>query len=117
MIFKKTKLQITDTSGYLICRSFHIYNKRGYLNTNGVFFSSIRDTYISLQHHIGKKKRMLLIYTKKTKNRCDSSNVVYIKNGSLPLKKRLSILGSHIKGPINYNFKRRKLLQSFCTVI
>lgn len=117
MIFKLTRLNIVDSSGYLLCRAFHIYNKKNFVFSNGFIYASIRDTYISLQHHIGKKKRMFVLHSCKSKNSLDGTNIRFFKNDALPLKKRTSVLGRFTKGTIRYTYKRKKFVTSFSKII
>lgn len=117
MIFKLTKLNIVDSSGYLFCKPFHVYNKKGYIFANGFVHSSIKDTYLSLKHHIGRKKRMFILHSKKSLNSIDSTNIRFFSNDALPLKKRTSVLGKFTKGSIRYTYKRKKFITSFSKII
>lgn len=117
MVFKSTKLIVSDTSGYLSSRTFHIYGKKKSLKKTGFVYASIREVYMSLRNHVGKKKRSFVVRTVKTFQRGDGSSVSYLNNSSLPLKKRLTIIGKKVKGPLSYEVKRRKLMSSFCSII
>ena len=119
MVFKSTKIKIMDNSGLLKAKVFHVYGSkhRNSLSQPGFVYSSIRDTYQSLQNYIGKKKRIFVVQTRKVKQKKDSSFFIFLKNGGVTIKKRTSIMGKFSKGPFPFTIKRRKLSSSFNTLI
>lgn len=117
MIQKTTILNISDTCGYIKNKCFHTYSKTYILSNYNFTNSSIRKTLSKFSKSIGKKKKTFVIRKICINKQLDGTNYIFFSNDNVIIKKRLSILGKYVKGPILFNIKRKKLLSSFSHVL
>jgi len=116
MIQQNSILTVSDTCGITKVKCFHIYqkkkNKIGYC---GNFIKiSIRKTLKKLKQKSKRKKsKSIFILAKKFFLKPDGSWLKFKSNVCVLLKKRLTPRGKLVRGPILYNLKRKKFVNSF----
>jgi len=117
MVFKSTKINITDSCGYLIGKIFHVYKTSSKTYRNSFIYLSIRAVYLKYVNHIGKKSRGFVIRLRKKKHQNDATYINFLKNDCVLLKKRMTTRGKLVKGVILHNNRRRKFITSFNVVL
>ena len=94
--------------------AFHLYNgfnqKISYM---GRFIKVVvKSTKPNNRLRKKSKVRSFIMRTRKIFKKLDSSTVLFFYNTSVLLKKRLSPRGKELFGPILYNIKRKKFINS-----
>jgi len=115
MIQKHTKVIPVDQCGVFLVRVFHLYRGgRRKISWVGDFVKG--SAILTKEDNWIKKKAKLqcvLIRLKKESFRKDGTSVNFKKNNVVLLKKRLTPKGKEIMGPVDFNVKRRKFMNSF----
>lgn len=125
MIQKGTKLNVIDSCGVVIVKTFHIY--KGFKHRIGgvgdFIKCSVRQVKSIKKRKMknplvkGKKSIGIIIRTKFKSLRKDGSYVKTFSNDVVLLKKRMTPRGKELTGPITYGVKRRKFVASFIGVV
>jgi large subunit ribosomal protein L14 len=115
VIQKHTYLVPTDKCGVFWVRVFHVYNGFNQKITyTGRFVKvSVRATKPNNWLRKKTKVKAFIIRTRKYFKKIDSSTILFFYNTGVLLKKRLTPRGKEIFGPILYNIKRKKFINSF----
>lgn len=119
MFQKNTIFKPCESSGILKFKCIHVYYKKKVLiGTYGDFFKgSIRLIKSSSKRLKRNKYKSISILMRSSFKKLDGSSLFFKTNSCLNLKKRLTPLGKYVKGPVIYNMKRKKILQSFTKII
>lgn len=119
MIQKHTYLVPVDKCGVYWVMVFHLYNgfNQKVTYTGRFVKASVKETKPENWLKKKTKLRSFIIRTKKFFRKVDSSNIVFLFNSGVLLKKRLTPRGKEIYGSILYNIKRKKFISSFALQI
>ena len=119
MIQKKTILVPADKNGVLTVNVFHLYRgfKRNFSKFGDFIKTSIRKTQPENILSKKSKRKGVIIRLRKGVSVCDGSYVRFYYNSVVLLKKRLTMEGKEVWGPIVRNFKKKKFLSSFSGII
>lgn len=115
MIQKNTYLVPTDKCGVFWVMTFHVYNgfNQRIAYTGRFIKTSIKSTKPDNWLKKKTKVRSFIIRTKKLFRKVDGSNIIFFYNTGVLLRKRLTPRGKELFGPILYNVKRKKFINSF----
>jgi large subunit ribosomal protein L14 len=119
MIYKRTKLIPADQCGVYWVRVFHLYGggqrKVSYVGE----FIKTSVIFTKSENWLKKKAKLngVLIRLRKESYRADGSSIIFKKNQTVLLKKRLTPRGKELLGPVDANVKRRKFMSSFSGII
>ncbi len=120
MIQQNSRLSVSDTCGVVYVKCFHVYQKKkSLIGLVGNFVKvSIRKTHSRLKQKLRRKKsKAIFITSRQFFSKPDGSVLKFYKNTCVLLKKRLTPRGKLVKGPIVYNFKRKKFISSFSRIL
>ena len=128
MIFKKSWLNISDSSNVKWCQTFHLY--KGFFRKKtkiGFFIKSSakiveppRIEYKGFKIKYNKKGdicRGLLIRTKFFIKKKDGLNLYFKKNNLILLKKKNELKSKYLYGPVTFLIKRKKILNLFKIIL
>lgn len=115
IIQKQTYLTPTDKCGVWWVMVFHLYNgfNQKITYTGRFVKTSVRSTKPENWLKKKTKVRSFIIRTKKQYKKLDFTTIVFFSNTGVLLKKRLTPRGKELFGPILYNIKRKKFINSF----
>lgn len=115
MIQKHSKVVPVDQCGVFLVRVFHLY-RGGQRKVSRIGEFVKGSAIITKEDNWIKKKAKLqcvLIRLKVESFRKDGTYIKFKKNNVVLLKKRLTPKGKEIMGPVDFNVKRRKFMNSF----
>jgi large subunit ribosomal protein L14 len=119
MVQKGTFLKVIDSCGVRTVKIFHLY-RGGFRKVShiGNFIKcSVKTTKPNNFIKKKTKTKAIVIHTKKEFIKKDGSYIKFFINSSILLKKRMTPRGKELFGPVIYNIKRKKFINSFAGII
>ena len=117
MIQKLTLLNVCSTTRFIKLKTFHVY-KKGKVDNSFIFTkNSIKSTLKKDYSLLGKKTFSLFLKPKFFLKKTDGSFIGFLKNQTLPMKKKRRILGGFVIGPCFYKTGFLKIKNKFACSI
>ena len=115
MIQKSSILNTSDTTGIVTVNCFHIYQKKkNFIAKFSNFIKiSTRIVFFRAKKLRKKKFKAIVILLKYKFKKPDGSNIKFLTNTCVLLKRRVIPLSDFITGCCIYNVRRKKFLSSF----
>jgi len=115
MLQKESIIYVSDKTGVIRGRIFHIY--KGFVKKHGrvgdVVKLSVREKSPLCFFKKGRKFKAAIVRANFIENRMDGSYIRFFENGCVLLKRRMSTKAKVVLGPASRSIKKKKFVYNF----